>query len=146
MYGNNNYKLSNIRQWLNSDAPAGRWYQPTHQYDEPPEGYVDYPGFLYNFTDEENAMLIPMTFNVDLPICDMFYSDGTIVNVDTMTDKVWLPTAPELSVQFNLYTWSRTIDPETRAAAICIDDDDQWHSPGVSNSLYIRPRIALRNH
>lgn len=35
--GNNRYIHSNIRQWLNSDAEAGNWYKPQHEYDEKPE-------------------------------------------------------------------------------------------------------------
>lgn len=34
--GNNRWKYSNIRQWLNSSGEAGKWFTPQHEYDEPP--------------------------------------------------------------------------------------------------------------
>ena len=52
-YGNNRYALSNIRQWLNSDAPAGQWYAAQHSADAPPSndnvdrGYNEYDCLLY---------------------------------------------------------------------------------------------------
>ena len=70
--GNINYQLSNIHQWLNSDATAGNWYTPTHSKDAPPTGkavlagtgYQDRPGFLYNFTLIEQASILPTTLTV----------------------------------------------------------------------------------
>jgi hypothetical protein len=34
--GNTNYALSNINQWLNSSAAAGKWYSAKHSNDAPP--------------------------------------------------------------------------------------------------------------
>lgn len=54
--GNNRYIHSNIAQWLNSTAPPGEWYQPTHLYDAPPtaenvsedkNASAHLPGFLH---------------------------------------------------------------------------------------------------
>ena len=69
-YGNNNYALSNIHQWLNSSASAGQWYSATHTKDVPPTNtsilykteYQSRAGFLYNFTASERAAIIPTTF------------------------------------------------------------------------------------
>ena len=68
-YGNFNYALSNINQWLNSSASAGNWYTATHAKDAPPtssntlEGtaYQSRPGFLYNFTEYERLSILPTT-------------------------------------------------------------------------------------
>ena len=35
-YGNNRYSVSNIDQWLNSDAEAGVWYSARHSADQAP--------------------------------------------------------------------------------------------------------------
>lgn len=58
---NENYELSNIRQFMNSDAK--NWYMPTHQYDRPTDWcylengtvirMLNYGGLLQHFTDEE---------------------------------------------------------------------------------------------
>lgn len=54
-YGNNNYKYSNLLQWLNSDKNS--WYTAQHGADAPPTSgntsynpYDSEPGFLYNFS------------------------------------------------------------------------------------------------
>ena len=59
--GNNEYGVSNIYQFLNSDEQV--WYQQTHQYDRPPN-YQQYPGFLTGFADFEKASLMD---GVNLP-------------------------------------------------------------------------------
>jgi len=49
-YGNNIYKLSNIKQWLNK---AGEnWFKKSHEYDAPPR-YAEQTGFLTNFSQTE---------------------------------------------------------------------------------------------
>lgn len=95
-YGNNDYTVSNIRQWLNSSAPAGQWYAPQHDKDhEPNSGYVSYnpydikPGFLYEFTEKETESLLPTTRYVG-----NFKDNG-----NTCVDKVWLPTGTEYNIQ-----------------------------------------------
>lgn len=92
--GNNDYVLSNIRQWANSDAPAGQWYAAQHTYDAPPStanvygGYNAYdtePGFLSEFTEREKALLLD-TKRLVAPFP---------ANQVQCTDKVWLPTYTE---------------------------------------------------
>ena len=93
-YGNPNYALSNIHQWLNSSASAGNWYSPTHANDVAPTnsttynagGYQSRAGFLYNFTDKERSLLLPTTITNQL---------GNDVST-TITAKVFLPSEWEL--------------------------------------------------
>lgn len=94
VYGNPNYELSNIHQWLNSDAGAGNWYTSTHYYDNPPTGtsvsnnteYTNRPGFLYNFTTSERKALLPTSLK--LQINDQITS--------TITARVFLPSVSEI--------------------------------------------------
>lgn len=92
--GNINYRLSNINQWLNSEASAGNWYKATHNNDSPPNAdntrrgteYQDRAGFLYNFTSAERLALLPTTLTSQ-------------VNNDLsmkMTVKVFLPSLWEI--------------------------------------------------
>lgn len=83
--GNKNYKLSNINQWLNSSAEAGKWYSATHTNDAAPK-YQSRPGFLYNFTTNERNAILPTTFIVQ---------DGNDVS-DSMTAKIFLLSAREI--------------------------------------------------
>jgi hypothetical protein len=51
-YGSNDWKESAIRQWLNSNKPAGQWWTPQNPWDRPP-AYADTAnGFLYDLDPE----------------------------------------------------------------------------------------------
>lgn len=94
--GNNNYGLSNINQWLNSDATAGAWYSATHSNDAPPNAdniyngdqYYTRAGFLFNFDIKERTALMPTTIKVQ---------SGTTADT-TITAKVFLPSLRELGL------------------------------------------------
>ena len=96
-YGNNNWSVSNIKQFLNSDQAT--WYSAQHQYDAPPTntkestgktGYDTHKGFLYYFSDEEKALLKDYTLTLANPTID---GGGSY----TWTGKVWLPTNTQMS-------------------------------------------------
>lgn len=91
IYGNPDYKLSNISQWLNSDASAGTWWTKSHTYDVAPSSgdnaYSARPGFLYNFTAAEKLALLPVTLTVQT---DDYNAS------QTMTTKVFLPSRKEV--------------------------------------------------
>lgn len=93
-YGMARYKLSNIRQWLNTDKAGDTWYTSQHTNDQSPiESYVSYsthyahrPGFLNAFTDDEkNAILVTTLKSQD-------HTEG-LINV---TDRVFLPSTIEV--------------------------------------------------
>lgn len=93
--GNNNYGLSNIDAWLNSDAVS--WYNSRHTYDTPPNndntlhgtGYSDRPGFLNNFDASEVNAILSSTISVTK------YG----ATVENIVRKVFLPSFSELGVQ-----------------------------------------------
>ena len=95
-YGNNNWLVSNIKQWLNSDAEAGNWYSAQHEYDVAPSndytlyntGYLDRPGFLYHFTEEEKSFLLDHTLILHKNSAD---GGGTGISHE-WAGKVFLPT------------------------------------------------------
>ena len=82
-YGNSNYVLSNINQWLNSSASAGQWYSATHSADVAPD-YKSRPGFLYNFTEYERLAILPTTIQ------------ATADASSKITAKIFLPSEGEL--------------------------------------------------
>ena len=92
--GNPNYGLSNINQWLNSSASAGKWYSAAHDKDTPPSKEnvlysTDYDlrsGFLYNFTFAERECLLPTTIQFQV---------GSVVS--STTQKVFLPSLREIA-------------------------------------------------
>ena len=90
-YGNSEYDLSNIDQWLNKSATA--WFEKTHTYDQAPAaqyvtGGTEYdgrPGFLSNFTESEIADILSTSIT--------FTGPGYIRSA---TRKIFLPSAAEL--------------------------------------------------
>ena len=98
--GNNRYRHSNIRQWLNSTAAAGAWYTAQHSTDAPPSSnnvygrfnpYSTAEGFLYGFTEDERDLLLDTTINAARATAD----SGSF---DTLTDKIFLPSFTELGL------------------------------------------------
>ena len=99
-YGNNRYSLSNIRQWLNSDASAGQWYSAQHSADAAPSStdyvacnvYSDDAGFLNGFSDGFKKALLETTLTVVLNTV----TDGS--GSETVTDKIFLASRTEVGL------------------------------------------------
>lgn len=99
--GNNRWSISNIRQWLNSNKAKGKWYSiPTdNPNDYPPDntavtykrGYSDRAGFLYNFSIEEQNLLLYTTLQTQK---NTKVYDGTL---EETIDRVFLPSSTELT-------------------------------------------------
>ena len=88
--GNNDYLLSNLHQWLNSDCVD--WYKKTHAYDTPPSeeylgirptlydpighnAYLDKPGFLYRFNETFRSRMVESTIpSADPGTCEIRYA------------------------------------------------------------------------
>lgn len=94
--GNNRYKDSNLRQWLNKGVYP--WFAKAHTADEPPTeagtnsygtGYDDKAGFLSNFTDEEIAAIL----NTTLTVAKNTVTDGG--GTETVVDKIFLASVTE---------------------------------------------------
>ena len=95
--GNNSYRYSNLRLWLNSSSRS--WYSSQHSYDAPPSTsesvgnyntqYQSRPGFLYNFTSDERNLILSTSLTTSKTEDD---GRGTY----STTDKVFLPSTTEL--------------------------------------------------
>lgn len=98
-YGNNQYRYSNLRQWLNSAAAANAWYTAQHSADAPPNSgavtynpYTALAGFLNAFTtNERNAIL-----STSLTVAKNTVTDGG--GSETVTDKVFLLSNTEVGL------------------------------------------------
>ena len=85
-YGNNKYSVSNIDQWLNSEAAAGQWYTARHEADQAPDSmsvvssnpYSSIAGFLNGFSDGFKKALLDTTLKVALNKV----TDGDIIVAD----------------------------------------------------------------
>lgn len=99
--GYNKYSVSNIRQWLNSDAEAGQWYSAQHSTDAPPSSanvwssvnaYDTKAGFLNNFSDNFKNALLETTLTVALNT----NTDGG--GSETVIDKIFLASTTEVGL------------------------------------------------
>ena len=97
-YGNNKYSVSNIDQWLNSDAAAGQWYTAKHEADQAPttisthvsaNTYTEDAGFLNGFSNELKSKLLDTTLKVALNTV----TDGG--SYESITRKVFLASRAE---------------------------------------------------
>ena len=99
-YGNNRWTLSNLRQWLNSQAAAGKWYSAQHGADAAPtnanvwSNYNEYDaeaGFLAGFSANFIAALLTTTHTVGKATVD---GGGT----ESCADKIFLATCTEVGL------------------------------------------------
>lgn len=138
-YGNNRYSVSNIRQWLNSNAKAGKWYSAQHEYDAPPSAanvtndpYESKAGFLEMLDPAFTSYLLPTTLTVEKPNLD---SGGT----ETVTDKMFLASNTEVFGTENESKFPLFTDAESRKAyctQAAIDSSNNPNKPTVSNSSW----------
>jgi len=100
-YGNNRYSLSNIDQWLNSDAAAGGWYSARHDADQAPtndyvySNYNEYDqdaGFLNGFSDFFKKSLLDTTLKTVLNTV----TDGG--NYESITRKIFFASTTEVGL------------------------------------------------
>jgi len=102
--GNNNYALSNIRQWLTSDhtdtGTSQLWWMPTHDYDAAPNfpastaterPYASDHRLWHYFSRSFNGLIAPTQIETALHNND----GGGIIQT---TDRVFLPSRAEVGV------------------------------------------------
>ena len=142
-YGNNRYKHSNIRQWLNKSGNS--WYEAQHSADEPPisdlvsqNPYDSEAGFLTEFTTEELNVILDTSLTVVL---------NTVIDgggSETITDKVFLLSETEVGLgnendiaegsQFPIFT-----DDNSRIAQHNGSNDYWWlRTPDAEHASYVR--------
>lgn len=100
-YGNNKYSVSNIDQWLNSDAGAGNWYTARHDADQAPtndyvwSNYNEYDedaGFLNGFSETFKNALLDTTLKTVLNTV----TDGG--SYESMTRKIFFASTTEVGL------------------------------------------------
>jgi len=103
-YGNNRWKTSAARQWLNSDAapvPAesevvSNWYTRQTVFDRVPGG-AKLAGYLYGLDPELKAVICPVKVKTALP--DQERIDGA--TYEETEDTVWLASMTEIYGSLN---------------------------------------------
>lgn len=97
-YGNNNYKNSNLLQWL--DSGSSNWYSAQHGADAPPNSsnvyggwnpYDSEPGFLCNFSSNFKNAIVPTSLKTAKSSTD---GGGS----ESVTSKIFLASATEVGL------------------------------------------------
>lgn len=97
-YGNNNYRYSNLLQWLNSGS--SNWYAAQHGADAPPNSsnvyggwnpYDSEPGFLYSFSSDFKNAMVSTNLKTVLTAAD---GGGS----ETVTSKIFLASTAEVGL------------------------------------------------
>lgn len=96
-YGNNNYKYSMLRQFLNSNKPKDQWWKKQHKWDRLNWFPKTNNGFLYGMDPDFLSIVKPVKIQV---ACDNIISNGQI---DILYDKFFpisleqINSVPEIS-------------------------------------------------
>ena len=89
-YGYNRYRDSAYRQWLNSDAAKGNWWEAKHTGDIAPDQANTLDGFMRGLDDDFLAVINP----VKIQVAANTVTDGGAT--DVMYDKFFLPSIEEM--------------------------------------------------
>ena len=92
-YGSNHWGESNIRQWLNSDKPAGQWFEPQTDWDRLSSTYNTLPGFQHG-VDPSFLAVIGTVENINA-YNTIMNADGNTSGSYTTKDKFYLLSMTE---------------------------------------------------
>ncbi|MBQ7718752.1 MAG: hypothetical protein IJT38_05575 [Clostridia bacterium] len=87
MWGSNNWKLSGIRQWLNTDSAANAWWEAKTVFDRPTN--ADKAGFLRNMDAAFLDIIGEVTKTTQKSVSDEY-------GLETTTEKFFLLSRPEV--------------------------------------------------
>lgn len=91
-YGNNRWKYSAVRQYLNSDANAGEWWTPQHVLDRAPDIATTKKGWLAGTPEDFRHVLTPVKVLTAIPEANETAGEPKF---DVTYDKVFLPSLEE---------------------------------------------------
>lgn len=150
-YGNNRYRTSNLRQWLNSSGAANSWWTAqnltdgtanTNNKDAKPaaanmwsnhNGYDTEAGFLTNFSAEFKAAMLATT----LTVAKNTVTDGG--GSETVSDKIFLASTTEVGLA------NENSIAEGAKLAIFSDNSSRLANPtaeAVTNSTYTNSSLT----
>ena len=90
LYGRSRYKDSDIRQFLNSSAEPGQWWEPMYKEDTAPTNSTVYAGFMHGLDTDFLDVVSPIKVKTKADT-----DDGSWI-VDETYDKFYLPSREEM--------------------------------------------------
>ena len=141
-YGYNRWSQSGIRQWLNSDAAAGAWWEPKNVFDRPPEQLTTIRGFMAGLPDDFLEIVRPVKVTTALNTV----SDSEIGTSEDSYERFFLPSleqeyiVPQLSGVEGSYWpyWKERLELSAPQA---------WYASSTNtNENHYHIRYAIENH
>lgn len=90
-YGYNRWSQSAMRQWLNSNANAGSWWEPKNPFDRQPQQLASMRGFMAGLGSDFLNIIKPVTITTALNTI----SDSEIGTTETTIDRFFCPSLEE---------------------------------------------------
>ncbi len=162
-YGNNKYSVSNIDQWLNSEAAAGEWYSARHDADQAPteksthvsyNTYTEDAGFLNGFSDGFKDSLLDTELKVVLNtvtdggnyesiIRKIFFASTTevgLANENAIAEGSCLALFTDNTSRLAYPTAECVADSDYQNTSFAVDKPRFWwlRTPNSSNSISVR--------
>ena len=91
VYGYGRYKQSAIRQYLNSIADAGEWWEPQNPWDRPPSQAASVRGWAAGFSQEFLSVVKPIEI-----VTAINTVEGSADVTETCADKFFLPSMTQM--------------------------------------------------
>lgn len=85
-YGYNRWSQSAVRQWMNSDKPAGEWWEPQNPFDRPPQQLATLRGMLAGMDESFLEIVQPVKVVTALNTI----TDGDIGTTEITYDRFFL--------------------------------------------------------
>ena len=90
-HGYNRWSQSAMRQWLNSSANAGSWWEPKNPFDRQPQQRASMRGFMAGLDSDFLSIIKPVTITTALNTV----SDSEIGTTETTIDRFFCPSLEE---------------------------------------------------
>ena len=159
-YGNNRYKDSNIRLWLNSNGAAGSWWTAQHDADTAPDYAATMAGFMNGFDDA----FLDVIGETKIKVIKNGKTDSG--ECEELVDKFYLPSKTEVGLgtdnpieegvlfpyfSSNLlriksrggdsayFWWLRTQRSSSSSTVWCVDSSGNMETEFVYNAVGVAP-------
>lgn len=151
-YGYNRWSQSGIRQWMNSAAPAGEWWEPKNIYDRPPQQLATIRGMLAGIPSDILDVVQPVKVVTALNTI----SDSEIGTTETTVDKFFLASleqeyiVPQLANVEGPYWpyWKNRLEltsPQAQGAAGTNANHTRYDIANHTSAQSVRLRSASRS-
>jgi len=148
-FGNNRWKYSAMRQFLNSAGGVGSWWTPQHNFDRPPAEALTKAGLLSGFADEFLSILKPTKVDTALnTVCDGGGTDTTydLFFLPSLQQMHWVPQAADVEGETFDY-WkeaSLSADPLPTGSSNVFPHMRTFALENHNSAQYVRLRSAYR--